>query len=172
MMISSIFDTTAGKWQSWLAGLQQFVREHGERRITVSAYRQLARLTPEMLAVPGTSLMIATVRGQAGRQLAGFCFVAGYGRDACIVAVHPLYRGRGTGTALLAAQLRRLGRLECLVAADNAASLKMCFNAGLAAVDLLRGPTGKPTLLLRKPEAVISNETNPREGEPLCQNPY
>jgi hypothetical protein len=35
---------------------------------------------------------------------------------------------------------------SCTVALDNVPSLKMCFRAGLYAVELFTGPTGKPTL--------------------------
>lgn len=171
MQISSIYDSSPGQWNSRLAGLLEFLREYGEQRITLRACRMLARLTPEQLAEPGVSLLVATVRGQSGRQLAGVSFVSGYGKEACLVAVHPLYRNRHTGTALLSGQLERLGRLECNVATDNTASLKMCFNSGLAAVALKSGPTGKPTLLLRSPESRDSVEIYPQEGELLCQNP-
>ncbi|MFD1908306.1 hypothetical protein ACFTAO_12265 [Paenibacillus rhizoplanae] len=119
----------------------------------------------------GVSLLVATLRGQNGRQLAGVSFVSGFGKEACVVAVHPLYRNKHTGTALLTAQLERLGQLECHVACDNAASLKMCFNSGLAAVDLINGPTGKPTLLLRSPLSAVDPATLPQGGELLCQSP-
>jgi hypothetical protein len=82
-----------------------------------------------------------------------------------------LYRNRHTGTALLTAQLERLGHLECHVACDNIPSLKMCFNSGLAAVDLVTGPTGKPTLLLRSPRTAAGPTILPQEGELLCQSP-
>ncbi|QSF46641.1 GNAT family N-acetyltransferase [Paenibacillus tianjinensis] len=171
MQISSIYDTSPGQWNSKLGGLLAFLREYGEQRLTLRGCRQLCRLTPDQLAEPGVSLLVATVRGQSGRQLAGVSFVSGYGKEACLVAVHPLYRNRHTGTALLSAQLQRLGRLECQVACDNPASLKMCFNSGLAAVGLTSGPTGKPTLLLRSLKDSSSAATLPQEGELLCQNP-
>ncbi|WP_340022438.1 N-acetyltransferase [Paenibacillus sp. FSL K6-1096] len=171
MLISSLYDSHPVQWESRLKGLLAFLREHGDRRITLHGCKRLARLTPDQLARPGTSLLVATVRGQTGRQLAGVSFVSGFGREACVVAVHPLYRNRHTGTTLLKTQLERLGQLECQVACDNAASLKMCFNSGLAAVDLLTGPTGKPTLLLRAPMAGGSPATLPEEGEFMCQSP-
>ncbi|MBW4084170.1 GNAT family N-acetyltransferase [Paenibacillus sp. S150] len=172
MQISSIYDTDPGRFKIRLAGLLEFLRKYGEQRITLRGCRVLSRLTPEQLSQPGASLLVATVRGQNGRQLAGVSFVSGFGKEACLVAVHPLYRNRHTGTALLTAQLERLGSLECAVASDNAASLKMCFNTGLVAVALTSGPTGKPTLLLRsqllpsRPPIIL-----PQEGELLCQNP-
>ena len=170
MQISSIYDTESRQWKSQLAGLLAFIREHGERRITHHGCKTLAHLTPDQLSKPGVSLLIATVRGQNGRQLAGVCFVSGFGEEACIVAVHPLYRNKHTGTALLAAQLKRLGRLECYVACDNTASLKMCFNVGLAAVKLTNGPTGKPTLLLHSLHNTGSTNNSPQEGDLLCQS--
>lgn len=170
MQISSIYDTESRQWKSRLAGLLEFIREHGERRITHHGCKVLARLTPDQLSKPGVSLLAATVRGQNGRQLAGVSFVSGFGEDACIVAVHPLYRNKHIGAALLATQLERLGRLECNVASDNTASLKMCFNAGLAAVQLNIGPTGKPTLLLRSPNNISSITNSPTEGDLLCQS--
>ncbi|WP_379164461.1 N-acetyltransferase [Paenibacillus sp. sgz5001063] len=172
MQISSIYDSDPKQWHIRLAGLLEFLREHGDRRLTLRGCKVLARLTPEHLAQPGVSLLVATVRGQNGRQLAGVSFVSGFGKDACLVAVHPLYRNRRTGTALLSAQLERLGSLECAVACDNTASLKMCFNSGFVAVALTEGPTGKPTLLLRSPLHPGSPSTIlPQEGELLCQNP-
>lgn len=171
MQISSIYDTDVRQWKSRLAGLLEFIREHGERRITNQACKVLARLTPEQLSEPGVSLLVATVRGQNGRQLAGVSFVSRFGEEACLVAVHPLYRNRHTGSSLMAAQLQRLGRLKCSVACDNTASLKMCFNIGLVAVALTSGPTGKPTLLLRSPHNIGSNTISLQEGELLCQSP-
>ncbi|MEC0171407.1 N-acetyltransferase [Paenibacillus graminis] len=172
MQISSLFDSNPERWKIRLAGLLEFLREYGEKRITLRGCRVLARLTPEQLSQPGVSLLVATVRGQNGRQLAGVSLVSGFGKEACLVAVHPLYRNRHTGTALLTAQLERLGTLECTVASDNAASLKMCFNTGLVAVALNEGPTGKPTLLLRSPLHPASLPANLLQGgELLCQNP-
>lgn len=184
MQISSLYDTETGPWNRQLASLVQFVRQYGERQITSDSCRRLSRLTPEHLCQPGVSLLIATVRGQHGRQLSGISFVSGYGMESCLVAVHPYHRNKHTGTALLTAQLFRLGNLECSVASDNLASLKMCFNAGLIAVALKNGHTGKPTLLLRSPQNAGSNNLLPvddvaqsdqpitsQEGELLCRNP-
>ncbi|WP_410511998.1 N-acetyltransferase [Paenibacillus sp. BR2-3] len=184
MQISSLYDTESGPWNRHLADLLQFIRHYGERRITMDSCRRLARLTPELLGQPGVSLLVATVRGQYGRQLSGVSFVSGFGKESCLVAVHPLYRNKHTGTALLAAQLQRLGCLECSVASDNAASLKMCFNAGLVAVALNSGPTGKPTLLLQSSQHNGFGSTRPvnqteqsaepntsQEGDLLCRNP-
>ncbi|WP_274652297.1 GNAT family N-acetyltransferase [Paenibacillus humicola] len=81
-----------------------------------------------------------------GGRLAGVAFAADAGERACLVAVRPEARGRGTGASLLLALRSRWGRLSCSVAADNPASMQMCFRAGMKAVGLFAGPTGKPTL--------------------------
>lgn len=171
LQLSSIHDTAPEQWKSRLAGLLQFLREYGERRLTYQGCKVLSRLTPLQLSRPGFSLVVATVRGQSGHQLAGISFVADYGKEACLVAVHPLYRSKHIGTKLLAAQLRHLGQLQCSVASDNYSSLKMCFNAGLAAVSLSTGPTGKPTLLLQSLQPAGSSAISPQEGELLCLSP-
>ncbi|ULO05887.1 N-acetyltransferase [Paenibacillus sp. 19GGS1-52] len=169
MQISSIYDTQFKQWKSRLTELLDFLRQYGERRITLHGCRVLAELTPDQLALPGVSLLVATVRGQNGRQLAGVSFVSNFGKETCLVAVHPLYRSKHIGTALLAAHLERLGALECCVACDDIASLKMCFNAGLAAVALTTSP--KPTLLLRALQSTMSPTISPQEGELLCHSP-
>jgi len=184
MQISSLYDTERGPWSRKLAELLQFVHHYGERRIPMDSCKRLSGLTPEQLRRPGVSLLVATVRGQNGRQLSGLSYVSDGGKESCLVAVHPLYRSRGTGTALLTEQLRRLRSLECSVASDNTAGLKMCFKAGLAAVALGSGPSGKPVLLLRSPQSPGCYALEPmnntaqraefitsQEGDLLCRNP-
>ncbi|UVI31879.1 GNAT family N-acetyltransferase [Paenibacillus spongiae] len=82
---------------------------------------------------------------EAGK-LAGFAFAVDAGERACIVVVRPQMRGRGAGSALLTQLRQHYGQLACSVAADNPASMQMCFRAGMKAVGMHRGPTGKPTL--------------------------
>lgn len=185
MLISSVFDARPDEWERQLEGMLQFLRRYGERRLTAEGFVRLAALVPGDLALPGTSLLTVSVRGQFGRQLAGVSFVQDYGRGACLVAVHPLYRGRNLGAALLSSQLRRLGRLECKVACDNTASLKACFLAGMTAVGLQKGPKGRPVLRFistgdagsaRLPQQADSAAPTPfqykQEGDRLCENPY
>ncbi|WP_374725897.1 GNAT family N-acetyltransferase [Paenibacillus sp. P22] len=69
--------------------------------------------------------------------------------EACLVAVAPPLRGRGAGSLLLKRLQERWGHLSCRVAADNTASMKMCFRAGFAATSLQDGPTGKATLIFQ-----------------------
>ncbi|BCG58464.1 GNAT family N-acetyltransferase [Paenibacillus sp. URB8-2] len=149
MRISSIYAAGPAQWSRQRDALLAFLRRHADKRITPEGWMTLADLTPERLSAPGSSLLTATIRDQLGSQLAALSFVTDYGKETCVIAVHTLYRGKGIGASLLRAQLERLGKLECRVASDNAASLKMCFNAGLAAVGLTRSPSGAAVLHLR-----------------------
>jgi len=83
-------------------------------------------------------------------KLAGFAFAKDAGRLACLVVVHPQMRGHGVGKELLTTLHHHFGHLTCMVAADNPASMQMCFHAGMVAVELFDGPTGKPTLRFEK----------------------
>ena len=81
-----------------------------------------------------------------GNKLAGFAFAVDAGERACIVVIRPDLRGCGAGSALLTELRQHYGHLSCSVAIDNPASMQMCFRAGMTAVGMHRGPTGKPTL--------------------------
>lgn len=131
------------EWEKQRFQLLRFVRRHGERRITGRAWQQLLLAGETELASPGTAIAVAYTQGGCP---AGLAFADKYGETVCLVAVHPALRGRGIGRRLLSELARPWSRLTCTVALDNAASVAMCFAAGLVAVGLETGPTGKPTL--------------------------
>lgn len=151
----------------------EFFRRYSSKRLTREGYQRLASLSYDELLQPGTSIVAATVRGDIGRIPVGICFAADYGESACMIAVHPLYRNRQIGSSLIRSQLSRFGRLRCKVAADHTASLQMCFHAGMQAIALEQGPTGKPTLIMSGilPLHQSFNADSIQEGEPLCRNP-
>ncbi|MCQ6558568.1 GNAT family N-acetyltransferase [Paenibacillus mendelii] len=105
--------------------------------------RTAERPAPPTIAENGSAAIAIAL--EAGK-LAGFAFAADAGERACIVVVRPEMRGRGVGSALLSQLRQHYGHLSCSVAADNPASMQMCFRAGMTAVGMHRGPTGKPTL--------------------------
>jgi GNAT superfamily N-acetyltransferase len=124
--------------------LLKFIHDHGERRITRAAVQWLMQADARELCQPGTLILAAAQEGK----LVGLCGVADYGNKAAFVVVDRRRRGRGIGQRLMSEQLKRLGKLSCNVAIDNLASIRMCFQAGLVAVRLFTGETGKPTLNL------------------------
>lgn len=131
------------QWEDGRFQLLRFVRRHGERRITAHAWQKLLLASEAELAQPGTAIAVAYTQGGCP---AGVAFADHYGESVCLVAVHPALRGRGVGRKLLRVLAEPWERLTCNVAIDNSASVAMCFAAGLVAVGLETGPTGKPTL--------------------------
>lgn len=173
MQITSLDTVTQPEWNKYHEQSIHFIKKHSRKRITTEAFRHFAELTYPELLLPGTSILIATVRGDRGPTLAGVCFVSGYGEQTCLIVVHPFYRGRHLGTSLLSSQLTKLGRLCCNVALDNVQSLQMCFHAGLTADSLHLGPTGKPSLKLHREIRTDSTSTTSiqEEGEAICHVP-
>ncbi|CAH0117764.1 hypothetical protein PAE9249_00225 [Paenibacillus sp. CECT 9249] len=145
MKIRVIEPGNADKWPKLKQMLLRFVTKYGDGRITTDAFDRLAKLAPEHLRRRGTQIVTATVSVDGKKRLVGFSFVSDFGRETCIVIVHPDYRKQEIGTKLLLEQTSRLGQLMCQVALDNAASIQMCFKAGLVAAHMSDGPTGKPT---------------------------
>lgn len=131
------------EWEKQRFQLLRFVRRHGERRITGRAWQRLLLAGEAELARPGTAIAVAYTQGGCP---AGLAFAENFGEAGCLVAVHPALRGRGVGRKLIGELAGPWSRLTCSVALDNAASVAMCFAAGLVAVGLETGPTGKPTL--------------------------
>ncbi|SEO22483.1 GNAT family N-acetyltransferase [Paenibacillus sp. OV219] len=156
------------QWPASKEKITRFLYRYGDKRITTAALAALQELAPARLSAsraggsggedgagagasvrsgeagagPEAAIAIAVVGGK----LAAVAFAEDGGERACFVVVSPEFRGQGAGSSLLAALQRRLGRLACTVAADNPASMSMCFRAGMKAVSLHTGPTGKPTL--------------------------
>ncbi|NBD26093.1 GNAT family N-acetyltransferase [Paenibacillus glycinis] len=137
------------QWSSSKERITRFLYRYGDSRITHAGLAALNALPPARLAAAngrsGDAAAAVAVAIQDGR-LAAVAFAEDGGERACFVVVSPECRGQGTGSLLLRALHRRLGRLTCSVASDNPASMNMCFRAGMKAVSLHTGPTGKPTL--------------------------
>jgi len=146
--------------------LISFASRFGSHRLSAAGMNELRNLPPEALRLPASQLEsrsapgalqtaasarfgvapAAVVIALEGGKLAAFAFAADAGKQACLVVVHPLQRGQRLGSVLLKELHRHFGSLACSVAADNPASMQMCFHAGMKAVGLFSGPTGKPTL--------------------------
>lgn len=135
-------------WEKQQAEILAFVQKHGRRTIPVASYRALMKLSRRDFLMPGSSLLLAIINTEDGPRIAGFSCVTKYGQGVCLVMVHPLYRGRGLGSRLLARQLAEMGRLTCLVSIANVSCLQMCFRAGLSACRLVKERTGQAKLIL------------------------
>lgn len=136
--------------ESWITERKRlvgFAVRFGDKRIAVSTIHTLRRLDPSRLAPSaGGDCDTAVVVAKQGSRIAGFGFASGGGEDGCMFVVHPDARSLGIGSAIMQAIIDRIGKLTCNVAADNTASMALCFRLGMAAVSMHRGPTGKPTL--------------------------
>lgn len=173
MVERSLIEQT--QWDAWKPAVLAFIRRYGDRRITVAALQRLHALDAASLArEAGTAIVAARASmgaatpaaagatgaaaagaHDAGPTLIGVAAAIRHGSHACIVVVKPQWRGRGIGTAMLRELAAAVAPLSCTVAADNAASLSMCANAGFTRVEQCTGPTGKPTWRLNASAASI-----------------
>ncbi|SDX19886.1 GNAT family N-acetyltransferase [Paenibacillus sp. CF384] len=136
------------QWASAKEKVTRFIYRNGDDRITNAALVELRELPAAQLASSRSGeapAAIALAISSSGK-LAACAFAAEGGERACFVVVAPEFRGQGAGSALLKALSQRMGSLTCSVASDNPSSMAMCFRAGMKAVSLHDGPTGKPTL--------------------------
>lgn len=138
---------TSEAWSLERRRLLSFAVQFGDKRLTVAALHALRRLAPSQLdGSLGGSRPSVVIVAKRGERIAGMGFAAEEGEAGCIVVVHPKERGLGIGTAIMKEMITRLGRLTCNVAADNTASMALCFRLGMSAVSMHKGPTGKSTL--------------------------
>ncbi|XEC96449.1 GNAT family N-acetyltransferase [Paenibacillus tarimensis] len=138
---------TPEMWSAVKRRLIAFALRYGDRRLTKLGLQAMQRLESEDLdsSVDGDANAVVAVAFHDNK-LVGVGAAIEYGKSACLLAVHPETRGQGIGSALLQSMIRSCGRLSCTVALDNPASISVCFGAGMVAVGISRGPTGKPTI--------------------------
>lgn len=140
--------------EAWLSEQKRYINfavRFGDKRLAVSTIHALRKLDCSLLgeSFNGTYGAVAAV-AMHGSRVVGFGFAEGGGERACMVVVHPKARSLGIGGAIVQAMIERLGKLTCNVAADNTASMALCFRLGMTAVSMHKGPTGKPTLRFEK----------------------
>ncbi|CAM3448767.1 GNAT family N-acetyltransferase [Marinicrinis lubricantis] len=131
--------------ERWKKRWLHFIVRHGNRRITSEAIQWVIHLDPLELEAPGTRVLLAL----EDETLIGLCGVKEYGKSICFIVVHSDYRGQNIGRQLLRAQIKKLTRLECKVALDNSASLRMCHSAGMSAVGYYQGTKQQPIVHLK-----------------------
>lgn len=140
--------------ETWLTEHKKYIHfavRFGEKRLTVSTIHALRKLDHSLLgeSPDGTYGAVAAVV-KHGSRIVGFGFAESGGDGSCMFVVHPEARNLGIGSAIVQAMIERLGKLACNVAADNTASMALCFRLGMTAVSMHKGPTGKPTLRFEK----------------------
>ena len=166
MHFSSFKKVSPIEWPRSKAQLIHFVRKYSGRTLTKHTLRCLSSLTAEQLLLPGNSIVTATIRGQEGAELIGLSFVADYGEAACILAIHPLYRGNGLGAQLLSAQLNEEGQTSCRIVSNMSLPIPS-LKTELQANELSHRPAGRPALKLktaRRPHQRLEKQ----EGEAIC----
>jgi GNAT superfamily N-acetyltransferase len=122
--------------------LIRFFRKHGDERITKHGLDWLRNVQPGEIEREGNAAY-CTVHKQL---LTGVIIIVHYGIEESYMAVHRSYRQQKIGSQLLQKTVEDLGKLYARVATDNVASIKLCVDTGMVAFDLIKGPTGKPTL--------------------------
>ncbi|MED5016833.1 GNAT family N-acetyltransferase [Paenibacillus chibensis] len=173
MQVDSLHEYPRNEWSRQQARVLRFMFEHGGKQALHKDYVKLACATESILQQTGTSLLTATVRGEAGPFLIGASYAQNFGSDAFLIAVHPLYRRRGIGSRLMAEQMAQLGHIQCSAGLKQIPFLGMCFRAGLTASAMVQEQPGRYVLNL------IGENNNPvrlqavpsEEGEMMCRFP-
>jgi len=130
-METKIRFVTPVKWILHRRRLLAFAAAFGEGAIGEDALRRLAELDPVLLGRPDRTGAACAV-AKLGGGTAGVALAADWGRSAFAVVVHPAVRGRGIGTSLTRALLKRTGTLDCRVPASDSRAVAMCRRAGLS----------------------------------------
>lgn len=124
--------------------LLSLLRRHGDRRITLKGIRWLARMSSHELEEEGNGLVVATDSGK----IIGLLAVSKFGMKHSFITVHKEYRKKGIAQVLLKELTNRMDRFYAKIALDNIPSLLTCFSMGMVALQIIKGPTGKPTFLV------------------------
>lgn len=122
----------------------RFLRNHGDRRITLKAIRWIKGATKKDVEQEGFLALCALHHNI----IIGVLVVADYGRVESLIAIHKKYRNQHIAKRMVQQAISTLGKMYSRVAMDNIPSLKICFDNGMVAFHLFTGVTNKPTLWL------------------------
>ncbi len=126
--------------------LVQFIVKYGDGHITRKAVNWINR-TPFSKIDKNNGDAIHVFLNEKN-QIIGIIAISHYGLEQAIIVIHPNYRKKGLGNQMTKGVLEDIDKYYVRVATDNIASLKLCFSSGMRAFHLVKGPTGKPTLVL------------------------
>ena len=126
--------------------LISFISKYGDNHITKKAINWFNR-TPfsEITKEKGDAVHIII---NDRNKIIAMIGIVNYGLEQAIIVVHPKIRKTGIAQKLTNGVLDDIDRYYVKVANDNIPSLKLCFSIGMRAFNLIKGPTGKPTLVL------------------------
>lgn len=132
--------------ESFKKPLIRFIVKYGDGHITQKAINWLNKTPFSKLSYEKGNSILVIVNEK--KQIIGVIAIANYGLDQAIIVVHPEVRKLGIAQKLTYGALEDIDRYYVKVAYDNIPSLKLCFSVGMKAFNLIKGPTGKPTLVL------------------------
>ena len=118
--------------------LINFISKYGGGHITLRAIKWLKNTPLSSLNFDDGDLIHVCLDNN--NKILGVIAVSRYGLDYSIIVVHSAMRKKGIAASLMSKVLDDVDRLYVKVVSDNVPSLR--------AFDLIKGPTGKPTLVL------------------------
>ncbi|WP_202081375.1 GNAT family N-acetyltransferase [Caldalkalibacillus salinus] len=121
-----------------------FIKRHGDKRITREAIQWVRQTNAAQVAQDGTVLMCALDQNK----VVGVLIAVDYGMMESFIVVHRQYRNQHVAKQMVKEVVSSMGKIYGRVAMDNAPSLKVCLDNDMVAFHLFEGPTGKPTLWL------------------------
>lgn len=140
---SKILNTTSDKFRITLI---KFITKYGDGHITKKAISWLKKTPFSELDLRNGDLIHVIFDNR--KRLLGVIAIKHFGLDESVIVIHPNARKKGVGYDLTTGVLEDINRCYVKVANDNIPSLKLCFLCGMRAFELVKGPTGKPTLVL------------------------
>lgn len=140
----SIIRLTPGQFLSNRRKIIRFLRNHGDRRITLKAIRWIREATKKDVEQEGFLALCALHH----HSIIGVMVIADYGRAESIIAIHKNHRNQRIAKTMVQQAISTLGKMYGRVAIDNIPSLKICLDNGMVAFHLFTGVTNKPTLWL------------------------
>lgn len=132
--------------ETFKKSLLGFITKYGDGHITKKAIRWLQNTPLSEIKKENGDVIHIYLNNK--NSIIGVIAIANYGLKQAIIVVHPQVRKKGIAQNLVLGVLEDIDRFYVKVANDNIASLKLCFSVGMRAFDLIKGPTGKPTLVL------------------------
>ncbi|WP_339060150.1 GNAT family N-acetyltransferase [Tepidibacillus marianensis] len=125
--------------------LIRFIERYGDQHITKKAIDWFKK-TPFYQLHDENGDFIHMIMDK--NRIIGVLVIVNYGFNQAFIVVHPKTRQNGVAYQLVTQAQSQLNRFYVKVANDNIPSLKLCFATGMQAFVLIKGPTGKPTLVL------------------------